>query len=184
MADEKLARRYAQAVFDLAAEAGKTDDVGNDLRTAWDAMKAEESAVRFFYAPVIGRAEKQKVLLEAFGGKMHDIAFHTLLLLVRKRRERLLPEILRQYGILEQTARGAEPLLVTSARKLPREELLLLVERLSRIYGKRFEVEERIDPRLLGGVRIRMGDVAIDGTVEGRLEELVRPLLSGQKVTL
>lgn len=177
MADEKLAHRYAQAVFDLASEAGNVVGVGSDLRTAWDAMNAEESAVRFFYAPVIDRAEKQKVLLEAFSGKISDIALHTLLLLVRKRRERLLPEILRQYGLLEQAARGAEPLLVTSARRLPREELALLVERLSRIYGKRFEVEERVDPRLLGGVRIRMGDVAIDGTVEGRLEDLVRPLL-------
>jgi F-type H+-transporting ATPase subunit delta len=177
MADEKLAHRYAQAIFDLAAESHKTEQVGRDLRTAWDALNAEESAVRFFYAPVIDRAEKQKVLLEAFGGKMEDIAFHTLLLLVRKRRERLLPEILRQYGMLEQAARGAEPLLVTSARKLPRQELDSLVQRLSRVYNKRFEVEERIDPRLLGGVQIRMGDVAIDGTVEGRLEDLVRPLL-------
>jgi F-type H+-transporting ATPase subunit delta len=177
MADEKLSRRYAQAIFALATEDAKVAEVGSDLRTAWDAMKAEESAVQFFYAPVIDRAEKQKVLLDAFSGKISDVALHTLLLLVRKRRERLLPEILRQYAMLERAARGAEPLVVTSARKLPDEELKLLVERLSRIYGKRFEVEQRVDPRLLGGVRIRMGDVAIDGTVEGRLEDLVRPLL-------
>jgi F-type H+-transporting ATPase subunit delta len=177
MADEKLARRYAQAVFELAKEVGKIGEVGHDLGTAWNAMKAEESAVQFFYAPIIDRAEKQRVLLDAFSGKVQEIALHTLLLLVRKRRERLLPEIIRQYGMLEREARGAEPLVVTSARKLPADELNALVARLSRIYGKRFEVEERVDPRLLGGVRIRMGDVAIDGTVEGRLEDLIRPLL-------
>jgi F-type H+-transporting ATPase subunit delta len=178
MADETLARRYAQAVFELSAESGRATQVGNDLRTIWDSMKADESTVRFFYAPIIDRAEKQKVLLDAFRGKIEEIALHTLLLLVRKHRERLLPELIRQYGMLERAARGEEPLIVASAHKLPREELKSLVERLSKIYGKRFEIEERIDPGVLGGVRIRMGDVAIDGTVAGRLNELSRTLFS------
>jgi F-type H+-transporting ATPase subunit delta len=176
--NETLARRYAQAVFGLAGEAGKVAEVGRDLRAAWSAMQADENVVRFFYAPVIERAQKQKALLGAFSGKIEPIALHTLLLLVKKRRERLLPEILRQYANLERDARGAEPLVVSSARKLPRHELESLIERLSKTYGKKFELEERIDPSLLGGVRIRMGDVVIDGTVAGKLEELSRSLFT------
>jgi F-type H+-transporting ATPase subunit delta len=178
MAGETLARRYAQAVFDLASEGHKVAEVGRDLRVAWDAMQEEESVVRFFYAPVIDRAEKQKVLLDAFRGKVEEIALHTLLLLVRKRRERLLPELVRQYGILEQRARGVETIVVRSARRLPADELKSLVERLSKIYGKTFEVQQFVEPNLLGGVRIRLGDVAIDGTVSGKLDELRRTLLS------
>ncbi|MBV8425109.1 MAG: ATP synthase F1 subunit delta [Candidatus Eremiobacteraeota bacterium] len=178
MPNEALAKRYAQAVFDLAGESHKTVDVGRDLRTVWSAMKDDDGVVRFFFAPVIERSEKQRVLLEAFKGKIEPIALHTLLLLVRKRRERLLPEILQQYAALEMAARGAEPLIVSSAHKLPPEELASLVERLSKIYNKRFEVEERVDPNLLGGVSIRMGDLAIDGTVAGRLDDLSRTLLT------
>ena len=178
MADETLARRYAQAVFDLASENEKVAQVGRDLRVAWDGMQEEESVVRFFYAPVIDRREKQKVLVDAFRGKVEDIALHTLLLLVRKRRERLLPELLRQYGKLEQQARGVETLHVRSARRLPADELKTLVERLSKVYGKTFEVQQYVEPNLLGGVRIRIGDVAIDGTVSGKLDELRRTLLT------
>jgi F-type H+-transporting ATPase subunit delta len=178
MPNETLARRYAQAIFELAREAGKVDEVGRDLRTVWDAMQEDPSVIRFFIAPIIDRAEKAQILLDAFSGKIEELALHTLLLLVRKRRERLLPEIVEQYRVLEQTARGAEPLTITTAHELPKAELDELVGRLAKVYGKKFEAVQHVDPSLLGGVRVRMGDVAIDGTIEGKLEELSRTLFS------
>ena len=181
MANETLARRYAQAIFDLAADAKRVAEVGRDLRTIWDAMAEEDTITRFFYAPVIDRAEKQKILLDAFSGKVEQIALHAILLLVRKRRERLFPEIVRQYASLEQIARGAEPLVIVSARRLPQAELDALVAKLSKTYNARFDVEQRVDPELLGGVRILMRDVAIDDTVAGKLEELGRTLLSSER---
>lgn len=178
MPNEKLARRYAQAIFALAGEAGKIDEVGRDLHTVWDAMREDPSVVRFFVAPIIDRAEKAQILLDAFSGKIEELALHTLLLLVRKRRERLLPEIFAQYEALVQAARGAEPLSITTAHELPKAELDDIVARLSKVYGKKFDAVQHVEPSLLGGVRVRMGDVAIDGTVEGKLEELSRTLFS------
>ena len=108
--------------------------------------------------------------------KFETLALHTLLLLVRKRRERILPELLRQYADLERASRGEDSLIIASAHKLPRKELDDLVAALSKKYGKKFDVEERVDPSLLGGVRVRMGDVSIDDTVAGKLNELMRTL--------
>ena len=178
MANETVARRYATAVFDLAREAGAVDGVGKDLRTIASAICEDETTKGFFLSPVIDRKEKGRVLAAAFTGKAHEIALHTLLLLVRKRREALLSEIVRQYAVLEMQARGAEPLQITTARELSSEELGSLVRRLQTLYGKTFDVSTRIDPSLIGGVRIMMGDRRIDGSVEGRLEELSRTLFA------
>ena len=178
MANEIAARRYATAVFQLASAAQAVQPVGRDLHALADAIYQDEATERFFLSPVIERSQKERVLASAFAGKAHDVALHTVLLLVRKRREVLLGEIVRQYDALELQARGAEPLTITSARELSGDALRTLIGRLETAYGKRFEVTQRVDPALIGGVRIMMGDRRIDGSVEGRLEELSRTLFA------
>jgi F-type H+-transporting ATPase subunit delta len=99
-------------------------------------------------------------------------------LLVRKRREKLLPAMVTAFRRLQMEARGTEGLRITSARALPREELDAMVARLERVYGKKFEVEHVVDPTTIGGVRVLMGDRRVDGTVAGRLEALARELFA------
>jgi F-type H+-transporting ATPase subunit delta len=178
MANETVARRYAVAIFQLANEQRAIEAVGKDLHVLSDAIYDDETTKRFFLSPVIEREEKDRVLTAAFEGKAHDVALHTVLLLVRKRRESLLSEIVRQYDVLEMRARGAEPLTITSAKQLSPEDLRSLVSRLEKIYHKTFDVTQNVDPNLIGGVRIMMGDRRIDGSVEGRLEELSRTLFA------
>jgi len=178
MVNETLARRYAGAVFTLAQQQGDAEAVGRDLRTLRDALYEDETTRRFFLSPVVDRHEKERLLAASFAGKTSDIALHTVLLLVRKRREALLPEIVRQYDRFEMRARGDEPLTVTSAKELSREQFSRLVSRLERIYGTRFEAQLRVDPELIGGLRIMMGDRRIDGSIERRLAELSRTLFA------
>jgi F-type H+-transporting ATPase subunit delta len=97
-----------------------------------------------------------------------------MLLLVRKRRERLLREIVREYGTLEMAARGLDALTITSAKPLESAELHKVVAQLKKIYDKKFEVTQRVQPDLIGGLRIFMGDRRVDGSVEGRFQELAR----------
>ncbi|HKU68904.1 MAG TPA: ATP synthase F1 subunit delta [Candidatus Baltobacteraceae bacterium] len=178
MANETVARRYALAVFALADEQRAIDTVGKDLHVLRDAIYEDQTTKGFFLSPVIDRKEKERVLSAAFGGKADEIAMHTVLLLVRKRREALLREIVEQYDALQMQARGEEPLTVTSAKEMSASELRSLVDRLEKLYGKKFSVTQAVQPGLIGGVRIMMGDRRIDGTVEGRLEELTRTLFA------
>jgi len=101
---------------------------------------------------------------------------HTILLLIRKRRENMVEEIVAQFDILERTARGAQPLQVTSARELAKPELDAIVARLASAFRTKFDVTQSVDPSLIGGVRITMGDKRADGTIAGRLDDIARLL--------
>ena len=178
MINETLARRYATAIFSTAKDAGAVDEVGTALQRMLDALQSDDTIHRFYYAPIIDRAEKAKVLRAAFEGKVHEVALHSVLLLVRKRREALLSAIVEQYDRLTMAEHGFESLVITSARELSNDQATRLIGRLESHYGKKFEVEQRTDPRLIGGIRITMGDRTIDGTVAGRLSELSRSLFN------
>jgi F-type H+-transporting ATPase subunit delta len=176
MVNRTLARRYAIAIQSLARDESAADRVGSDLQVVAKALAQPGQIHDFFVAPVIARPEKERVLLRAFGDKIHPVALHSLLLLVRKRREHLLAAIVDEYLDLERAARGAQTLTLTAARPLDRAEYDELIERLERLYGKKFEVKEVVDPRLIGGLRIRMGDRRIDASISGRLDSLAREL--------
>ena len=178
MASERLAHRYAVAVFAVAQERSSVERVGSDLEALAKAIDSSVETSRFFTAPIVDRYQKEAALAKAFEGKVDEVALHALLLLVRKHREALLGELLAQYRILQMQARGAEPLTVTSAKPLADDELRAFVERLEKIYGKKFDATANVDPSAIGGVRITMGDRRVDGTVAGRLEELTRVLFA------
>jgi F-type H+-transporting ATPase subunit delta len=178
MANETVARRYATAVFSLAQDNKATEAVGGDLRAISAAISSDDTVRRFFISPVIDRGEKTKALAAAFEPRVGQIALHTLLLLVRKRREALLGAIVEEYEKLLLAESRREPLEIASARPLEKAELDAIVARLSRKFGKAFEVTEKVEPEILGGVRITMGDRYVDGSIAGRLDELSRLLFA------
>lgn len=176
MALPTLARRYAIAAYALAVQANAVDRVRTDLERIEGSIERDEGAKQFFFAPVVGRDEKERALAKVFEGRVGEIALHTVLLLIRKHRERLLQPMIVEYRKLEMSGQGLEPLVVTSAKKLAKDEFSNVVSRIERIFGRRFEARLIVDPELVGGMRITMGDRRVDGTIAGRLEELSRTL--------
>jgi F-type H+-transporting ATPase subunit delta len=175
MPNETLARRYATAIFQLATESGAVAEVGRDLHAFVDTLGRDAEVAGFFRSPVVDRNEKSTVIAQAFE-RLHELALHTILILIRKRRETLAPEIVAQYDILEREARGAQTLHVTTARPLAAAELEALVAKLSARFKTPLDVTQTVDPDLIGGVRLTVGDQRIDGSIAGRLDDLARML--------
>jgi F-type H+-transporting ATPase subunit delta len=177
MANETLARRYATAIFALAKDAGIISQVRGDLHLVKSVLDGDEAIRKFFRSPVVDRKEKAAIVERAFGS-VSDIARHSVLLLVRKRRESIFEEIVAQYDVLEERSRGAAPLRIESARELDPGELRDLVAKLAARFNTTFDVTQTVDPQLIGGVRITLGDKQIDGSIAGRLDDLARMLSS------
>ena len=175
MPNETLARRYATAVFQLANEAGAVAEVSHDLHTFVAALQADADVDRFFRSPVVDRNEKATVIAQAFD-RLHELALHTILVLVHKRREALAPELVAQFDILVRQARGAQTLQVTTARPLGQAEIDTIVAKLGEAFKAPLDVTQTVQPDLIGGVRLTIGDKRIDGTIAGRLDDLARML--------
>jgi len=175
MPNETVARRYATAVFSLAKERNVVKDVQHDLHTVAATLDADPAIGKFFRSPVVDRKEKAEIIGRAFD-KLSEIALHTVLLLVRKRREALLEEIVAQYDKLEEQARGAQTLKIETAKELSAAEIADIVRRLGASYKASFDVKQIVNPALIGGVRITMGDRRIDGSLAGRLDDIAHLL--------
>lgn len=174
--NQRLARRYAIAIVALAREQSVVERVSADLQAIRGVIEAPGRIHEFFESPVIDRPSKERVLAEVFDGKVHPIALHALLLLVRKRRETSLGPIVAEYLDLEREGQGIERLTLETARPLDPAECALLVARLEQIYSKKFDVTQVVDPSLIGGLRLMMGDRRIDASISGRLNGLAREL--------
>ncbi len=178
MAYEKLARRYADAVFALSSAANVIDQVAYELRDLATLFDGSAELRHFFHSPMMDRPDKITCVLASLEGRVHEITLHTILLLVHKRREIILDALVDAYDAVVRASRGREVLRITSARPLGNNELEALVSRVGAAYKSNFEVRQDLDPRLIGGVRLQTGDRRVDGSIAGRIEDLAAHLFS------
>lgn len=170
MRPSSTARRYAQAAFDVAREDGDVQQWMADLRSARDTFQ-DQALGLYFKDPNVPTEEKQEALRKVFGNVRPHV-MNLLQILATKQRIHLLPAILEEFEELEREARGILEADVTVARPIDQRERGRIAERLGQVTGKQVEVHVQVDPAILGGVVVRIGDQLIDGSVAGRLQRL------------
>ena len=179
MRDTTIARNYAETLLALAGK-------GNDLR-GWGAMITDMAAAMganpklrlFLESPRVGTAEKNAVLTAAFTDKVPRNFLRFLQSLVTHRRQMLIPEIAREYLDLVDAAEGRMHARVTVARATSDEETSAITKQLSRMFGKEVVPHLSVDPSIMGGVIVHVGDTVLDGSVKKRLMSLRRRMLAG-----
>lgn len=170
-----VAYRYARSLMDLAQEKGQLQGVNEDMRLVAEACATSIDLRMLLRSPVIKADKKDKVLDRIFAGKIGEMTNRFMGILVRKGREALLPEVARAFTELYQQSQGILTAEVTSAVPLSdsaRQQARDLVAKSHP--GKSIQLSEKVDPALIGGLIIRVGDEQFDGSVSRRLHDLRR----------
>jgi F-type H+-transporting ATPase subunit delta len=170
------ARRYAEAAFEVATEANAVEAWHDDLRRA-AAIVSDEELSRLLENPAIAYDQRRESLERALGD-VPDGVRNLALLLLQRRRLDLVAAVAEHFHRLVNARDGVVEGTVTSAAPLREDEERELRAKLEPIAGGRLELRYEVDPSLLGGVVVRLGDRFLDGSVRGRLERLRHRLVS------
>lgn len=178
MLNLQLARKYSSAIFELAQEEDQLVPYGEQLRGVLDELAAVPGIWSYFGNPLIQRSDKKALLAKLFEGELSGNVYHFLLLLVDKRRMALYPAIVEDFEALSNEARGIVIADVTTAHGIGDAQRAQLKERLEAVTGKDVKLRLHEDPKIIGGVIVRIGDKRIDGSVTGKLAALADELMA------
>lgn len=170
-----IARPYAEAVFKRAQEAN-TLDQWSDALGLLAAVVQDEQVAKIIANPKTGSEQRIALMLDIGGDHLDQEAQNLVRLLVRNGRLSALPEIATLYDALKNEGQGAIDVKVVSAFEVSDEQQQQLAEALKKRLDRDIHITSEVDPSLIGGVRIRAGDLVIDGSVQGRLQKLATEL--------
>jgi F-type H+-transporting ATPase subunit delta len=172
------ARRYAEAAFELASRDGTHDRWERDLRVAVQLL-ADERAASVVDNPAIPLADREAVLKRLLGRRLAPPAFNLVRLLARRGRMDMLPAVAAHFGRLLDESRGIVAATVSSAAALDEDEEAAIRSRIEAMTGREVRLASEVDPELIGGLVVRVGNQWIDASVRGRLERLRDQLVAG-----
>ena len=171
-------RRYAEAAFEVAMRDGTVEAWRSDLDMA-AAVISDPGVGHAFANPAVPFQARLAALHGALDGHVSAPTMNLIGLLLRRGRIEQLPRVAEQFRRLDNARQGITITTATSAAPLTPDEVRALTARLEQMTGGPIELDVQVDPSLLGGLVVRVGDRLIDGSVRGRLERLRNQLASG-----
>lgn len=178
MANE-ISERYAQGLFELAKENGTVAEKKEQAELLLKVISADDDLNSFLRAVKVTKEQKKNVLDTVFAKSMDRDMCNFMKLLVDKGRINYLRGILEEFEKLANDQLGIEKAVVTSARPLKEEYLEKIREVLVKKYGKQMILENRIDPGLIAGIKVTVGNTVTDVTMKNKIDALRDLLLKG-----
>lgn len=179
MTSRTAATRYARALFDVAlTEGADVQQIGRDLAAFADLVAEHESLARVFANPAVPTPRKRAIVeaLIAKAGPMHQTLSKLLLLLADRDRLVLLPQIAAAYRTRLLDHAKVVRAEVTTAVALTEDRLAALKAGLARATGRDVQIENRVDPGILGGAVTRIGSIVYDGSLTRQLQKMKESL--------
>jgi F-type H+-transporting ATPase subunit delta len=177
MREPTIAKNYAEALLDLAQKDGDLAKWGRTIDQVSEAMSSDVKLATFLSTPRVAAADKNKVLSAALEGQVPPLFLKFLHALVRNRRQMLIPQIATEYHALVDVVENRVHASVTVAKAATPEDQKLIAERLSKVVGKTVVPHFYVNPAVLGGLVVRVGDTVLDGSIRRRLARLKTQML-------
>lgn len=175
--EAKLVNVYASALLDVAFEKGVHAEVLQELKGV---VKAVLSVPRLGVMLHLGDARRAAIVSKVFGRHVSDVTLNLLQAVMKRRRAALLPGILKAYTEGYHERQGEVVASITTAVPLEEPQRANIVARLKKRFQKDIVVEERVDPRIIGGIVVRVGDLRIDGSLRTQLDAIEARLLAAR----
>lgn len=172
MLNKSVARRYAEAFFAIAQERDQIDQLQQELELVVSTIDEIENLKEYLNHLLIPAQEKKDTISKIFGDKLSEVTLHFFFVIIEKRREGYIGLITEEFKDMADESRNIAKAELIAAREVPEDEIKTLADKLSASTGKTVQLRQTVDPDLIGGIKIRMGDQVIDGTVAKKLEVL------------
>ncbi|MCU0441220.1 MAG: ATP synthase F1 subunit delta [Bacteroidia bacterium] len=178
MSEHRIASRYAKSLIDLASEQQAVEVIKNDMDLLLQTANNSLELRNMLKSPVVNMDDKKAVLHKVFESKFHKTSMAFMDIVVRKNRSNYLLQMasayLEQYnllnGITTATVKTAHPIDAATAT-----EISNFIQKQS---GKKVSIQATVDPELIGGVVIQMGDNLYDASIAGKLNKVKQQLLN------
>jgi F-type H+-transporting ATPase subunit delta len=168
---QDAAHVYANALFEVARDKGKLDEVREQLDQFADALDGDRDLQVFFFSPYLSSAEKREGMKRAISGAEPEL-INFLELLVEKQRMPEIFRIRREFDELWKRENRRIDVTVTSAVELDPAVVGRIGEEVERQTGEEVDLSSRVDDGILGGIVLQVGNMVLDASIRSRLEKL------------
>lgn len=175
---EELAQVYARSLFEVAREQNKLDELREQLGQFADAMKQNRELELFFFSPYFSTNEKQEGLEKLLDGADEQL-MNFLKLLVENHRMPVIYRLRREYERLWERENRLLPVVLTSAVELDEQTVKDLGERIGERTGNTVALTTKVEPDIIGGIVVRVGNSILDASIRNRLEQLRTQVAQG-----
>jgi F-type H+-transporting ATPase subunit delta len=174
---EEIAQVYARSLFEVAKEQSKLDVVKEQLGQFADALDGNRELSIYFFSPYFSTTEKKDGLGKLLEGADETVS-NFLALLIENHRVPVIFRVRREYDVLWEQENKRLPVTVTSAVTLDEATVKSIGDAIGRQTGQQVELTANVDPDVLGGLIVRVGNSILDASIRNRLENLRRSVAS------
>jgi F-type H+-transporting ATPase subunit delta len=167
---------YARALFEMAQAEGVVSRIEEELFRLRELLKKNPELLQFLRDPNITREAKRKALADLFEGRIHALTLNVFFALADQDRINRVLNVIEEFSAISSSARETVTGEVATALSLDDAILQRLAAELSRMTGKNVQLFQYVDPTLLGGVVVKIGEQIIDGSLRRRLDQIQEKL--------